>query len=166
MDEFSYGAIISNNTLARNGYSTSWAPSGGIFISTASNVQVFNNIMKNNESGILVFEDNSGGSGSEGPYSSSNDVVHDNYVAMPFNVTGLTGGAEQNSSNQFYNHYCLSGSQPFLIGSVMSPQTRTGGWPRAITRMEPSIAVSSRQILEPTAGANRQSQGTGAVDRD
>lgn len=85
--EISYKATIRNNTCRRNGLNTdtSFPPAGaGIWISSAGdrNVQstlgdseVHDNIVEDNRSGIMLFQDNR-------PWITANVLVHDNVVKL------------------------------------------------------------------------------------
>lgn len=141
MDEISYGATISNNTIIRNGLLVGggWIAGDGVFISTASNVEAFNNVISGNADGIVIYEDPTRGSGSEGTYSATNENIHDNYITIGAGTTdaasGLTGfmsiagGAEQYPTNSFANdHYCLSAGDVFQVGS---DNTNQSGWQAA-----------------------------------
>ena len=118
MDEASYGATISNNTIIGNGPNALWIAGVGIYISTASNVQAYGNVISGNiMGGILIYEDPTRGSGPLGTYQATNENIHDNYITMSQGATVITGGAEKDSTNKFTaNHYCLSGSAGFMIG--------------------------------------------------
>jgi hypothetical protein len=82
--EISYGAIIRNNQVRRNGFNTPFATPGacdraGIFISNSPNVEVYGNTVENNFHGITGLEADRG-SGSQGPHNVTNLSVHDNTV--------------------------------------------------------------------------------------
>ena len=140
MEEVSYGATISNNSIADNGKRTpGWIAGAGIFIATSSNVEVCNNIVKDNRDGITGFA-NDRGSGRLGRDRMMNLQVHDNYIAST-GVTGLTRGPETDPSNLFFrNHYCLSHFSSFLWGDGAS--TSMAGTLPARTRKEPLTAGS------------------------
>jgi hypothetical protein len=121
MEETSYGARISNNVIAENGRLGGWLSGAGIFIAASSNVHICNNVIKNNDQGIVGFQE-SRGSGPHGPYVTSGLRVHDNFITMTRGVSGLTSGAEREPRNIFYrNHYCLSGSANMIWGNLRTP---------------------------------------------
>jgi parallel beta-helix repeat protein len=123
MVETSYGAMISNNSITDNGKDAHWISGGGIFIATSSNVEICNNILKDNRDGITGFA-NERGSGRLGKYTTTNLQVHDNYISTT-GATGLTRGPETDPSNSFSrNHYCLLGSGGFLWGQSVD----LNGW--------------------------------------
>jgi hypothetical protein len=132
IDETSQGAIIRNNVLAFNGRAAKWISGAGIFISTASNVEVYGNIINSNaHGGILVFEDSNRGSLSHRAWATTDNYIHDNYITMPQGVTAITGGAELNPTNLFTtNHYCFSGGAGFMVGDHNLNQTswRSAGY--------------------------------------
>jgi parallel beta-helix repeat protein len=124
MEEVSYGAIISNNIVSGNGSESSWIAGGGIVISTASNIEVFGNILTYNAQGVIGFEQNRGG-GSRGVYLTHNNNIHDNFITMKEGTTGLTMGAEMDTTNRFYNnHYFLQDGRAFIWGD----HTDIRGW--------------------------------------
>ena len=127
MDEISYSATISNNTITSNGKLSGWIGGAGVFIATAANVEVCNNIVNDNFQGITGFQ-NERGTGEHGKYATTNAKIHDNYITMRQGVTGLTLGAEKDPTNQFYdNHYCLASGAEFIWGT----KTDLKGWQAA-----------------------------------
>jgi hypothetical protein len=127
MDEISYGATIVNNVISRNGSLSDWFAGAGILIATAKNVEACNNIVTDNSQGIVAFQQDRG-SGSQGTYSTTQTKIHDNYITMNEGVTGLTSGAENDSTNLFYNnHYCLKNKASFIWGH----ETDARGWQAA-----------------------------------
>jgi len=117
--------VISYNTVAANGsLNTGWI-SGGIFISTSSNVQGYGNVISRNSDGIAVFMQNRG-SGNRGLYTTSNVNFYNNSITMNEGFTAITGGAESDKTNKFTNNrYYLSGNAQFQIGGVNTNYT---GW--------------------------------------
>lgn len=77
--EISFDCIIRGNRIARNGMD-------GIFISSSSNVEAYNNIIKGNGTGgVHLFLDEGRG------YELANNFIHDNVISMPKgSFTGLT----------------------------------------------------------------------------
>jgi parallel beta-helix repeat protein len=126
MDETSYGAIISNNTLTGNGRLSGWIAGAGIFIATSSNIEICSNVVAGNYQGITGFQQRRG-AGSLGLHVTSHASIHDNYITMSRGVTGLTGGAENNPTNLFSgNHYCLTDAAGFIWGGKID----VSGWQR------------------------------------
>jgi hypothetical protein len=124
MDEISCGDIISNNTMRGNGLIEGTFISGGIFVSTSSNVQIFNNLMSNNLNGVGAFEESRGSSTMCGTYVTTRLKVHDNYVTMTQGVHGMQSGVQSDPTNVFSkNHNCLSGSASFLFDTYVSQAT-------------------------------------------
>jgi hypothetical protein len=122
MVEVSYGAVIANNSIIRNGEAAGWIAGAGILVATASNAEICNNILRNNRQGITGFTEDRG-TGQLGKYSTKNTRVHDNYIAAG-GLTGLTRGAENEPSNLFYrNHYCLKKADSFLWGGQVGLET-------------------------------------------
>jgi parallel beta-helix repeat protein len=117
MEEVSYGATISNNTISGNGNLSGWIAGGGIVISTASNVEVFGNVLVANAQGIIGFQQDRG-SGSQGIYATHDCKIHDNFITMTEGSTGFTMGAERDGTNRFYNnHYFLRANDAFIWGN-------------------------------------------------
>jgi parallel beta-helix repeat protein len=124
MVEASYGAAISNNIITENGKLSGWIAGAGILISTASNVEVFRNVLGNNAQGIIGFQQDRG-RGSRGEYVTRNNHIHDNFIAMADGITGFTSGAELDKTNRFSgNHYTLKRSAAFIWGN----KTDVTGW--------------------------------------
>jgi parallel beta-helix repeat protein len=124
MEEISYGAIISNNTIRGNGKLSGWIAGAGVFVSTAANVEICNNIIKGNYQGVTGFQEDRG-AGGRGIYTTTNAFIHDNYITMERGVTGFTSRAINDPSNLFRrNHYCLTGRPSFLWGN----KTDARGW--------------------------------------
>jgi parallel beta-helix repeat protein len=127
MEEISYGATISNNTISGNGNVSGWIAGAGIVISTASNIEVVGNILNGNAQGIIGFQQDRG-NGSQGRYRVQGNNIHDNFIVMTEGITGFTGGAEKDTTNHFYNnHYFLRSSTAFIWGN----NTDVQGWQAA-----------------------------------
>lgn len=114
--ELSFAAIIENNTLSGNGYSsTSWLWNGQISIQNSSNVQVYGNTVQVSASsgnGIAIINQNRG-SGPMGAWIAANNTVHDNTITY-LGTAGGTGMVDDTGShpvlgNSFQNnHYILT----------------------------------------------------------
>jgi hypothetical protein len=127
MDEISYDATIVNNVISNNGILSGWIAGAGILISTAKNVEACNNVVTGNSQGIVAFHQDRG-SGSQGPYATTQTNIHDNFIAMGQGVSGFTLGAQNDATNLYYNnHYCLKNQAGFIWGA----QTSIPGWQAA-----------------------------------
>jgi parallel beta-helix repeat protein len=115
--EISYRATIRGNTIIGNGFKepTGWVNGAGIMVSSASDVEVANNVVDGNFNGISLRQDDRG-AGSLGPYVVQNSRVHDNQVTMRRGTTGLSSTVSDGSvfttrDNRFENnHYTVVGS--------------------------------------------------------
>lgn len=124
MEEVSYKATISNNIISGNGSLSSWIAGAGIVIATASNLDVFGNILSGNAQGVIGFQQDRG-SGSRGRYLTHKIRIHDNFIVMTGGMTGLTMGAEKDNTNRFFNnHYFLRSGAVFIWGNHIDVQ----GW--------------------------------------
>lgn len=95
--EISYKATIKNNTVVGNGYGrTDWCYGSGILISASSDVEVFNNVVKNNRRSINAIQQQRG-TGAYGPHESRNFNIHDNYTE------GGTSGSSETAACEDYN---------------------------------------------------------------
>jgi hypothetical protein len=127
MDEVSYEATISNNTIIGNGELSGWIAGAGILIAVTANLEICNNVIKDNYQGITGFQQNRG-AGPQGTYATSHTSIHDNYITMSQGLTGLTSGPERDPTNRFYNnHYCLKNGAGFIWGN----KTNEKGWQAA-----------------------------------
>jgi parallel beta-helix repeat protein len=114
--EISYACVIRNNTVRRNGLrfpATGPVPlleGAGILVSNSADVEVYGNIVEDNENGIGGLEADRG-SGPHGVYRLTNLWVHDNSVRQ---LTGYAAGVNgavavfATQNNRFTdNHYVL-----------------------------------------------------------
>jgi hypothetical protein len=89
LHEISYDAVITRNTVSRNGYATSgWVDGAGILLSASRNVEVSQNVVTKNQDGIGITQTDRG-SGTHGRYQSRNDHVVGNVITMARGHTGL-----------------------------------------------------------------------------
>ena len=80
LHEISYGALIRGNTVQSNGFERQeWCYGAGITISASSNVEVRDNIVKDNFNSISGIQQRRG-DGTLGPYEIRGLQVHDNSV--------------------------------------------------------------------------------------
>jgi parallel beta-helix repeat protein len=81
--EISYAAVVRNNVVRRNGFHFPGPvfpfEGAGILVSNSSDVEAYGNTVEDNLNGIMAREDERG-SGSLGPYHTTNFSVHDNAV--------------------------------------------------------------------------------------
>ncbi|HYC33614.1 MAG TPA: right-handed parallel beta-helix repeat-containing protein [Gemmatimonadales bacterium] len=114
--EVGYDAVIRNNTVEGNGFKVPAGTmrGGGIAVVSSSNVEIYGNIVRNNQHGISVNQDNRG-SGPYGVLEVKNLYVHDNQITMTTGYTGLglgqgvSGGTYYTSKNNRFvrNSYVL-----------------------------------------------------------
>lgn len=87
--EISYDAVITGNTLARNGFGDPrWGYGAGIQIAGSPNVSITNNVVNRNARGITLIQQNRG-SGVHGPHEISNAAVSGNTVIMESGFSGF-----------------------------------------------------------------------------
>jgi hypothetical protein len=81
--EISYAAVIRYNTVRRNGFHFPGVlfpfDGAGILVSNSSGVEIYGNTVEDNLNAIMGREEERG-SGSHGPYHTTNMYVHDNIV--------------------------------------------------------------------------------------
>ena len=93
LHEISYGALIRDNTIRRNGLTAAKDVAGsGIAISTSRDVTVTGNSIAGNRNGILLRSDDRG-TGTHGLYLLENVVVTGNRIRMTRGFTGVLGNA-------------------------------------------------------------------------
>jgi parallel beta-helix repeat protein len=120
--EVSYDAVIRNNTIEGNGFKVEEGTmrGGGIAVVSSPNVEIYGNIIRNNQHGIAVNQDDRG-TGPYGLHEVKNLYVHDNEVTMKTGYTGLglgqglSGGTYYTSKNNRFarNTYTLSAGNHF-----------------------------------------------------
>jgi hypothetical protein len=135
--EISYDAIIRGNTAVGNGDLTRdggglWG--AGILISGSPNVEVYNNIVTNNQNGITgIQQGQKRGSGAYGPHHLKNLWVHHNTITMT--ERGQTGISDNGTgdptvfsqNNRFdYNTYDPGARQNYFAwkGAVTAVEWR------------------------------------------
>jgi parallel beta-helix repeat protein len=97
--ELSYGAIIRNNVVQRNGFSQgepAWVLSAGIMIANSSDVEIHGNTVIDNRQGITAYHQVRGVTAFEesmpkpfGPWTTRNNYIHDNDITMTVGMTGM-----------------------------------------------------------------------------
>lgn len=116
--EVSYDAVIRGNVVERNqpgGGPAGWPSAAGIVVVASPNVEVTDNIVRDNGDGITALQEDRG-RGPRGPYVVENLLVRGNDVRMPRGATGLVqaAGAAQSlagRNNRFEgNRYHLAGN--------------------------------------------------------
>jgi len=121
MIEISYGGIIRNNILRRNGSGfTSWLWGAGILIAASggNGLDIYGNTVDSNVHGITLLQQPRG-NGAYGPYYVQNVYVHDNIITMPSGMTGAAQDTGDSSiftsrNNRFvHNTYYLNSSGHF-----------------------------------------------------
>ena len=119
--EISYDAVITGNTIARNGFrDPRWGYGAGIQIAGSPNVEITNNVVDRNARGITLIQQ-SRGSGDHGPHEISNAAVSGNTVIMESGFSGLVQDVGDSSyftdrNNRFWgNTYRLGAglAKPF-----------------------------------------------------
>jgi parallel beta-helix repeat protein len=89
LHEISYNAVITRNTVSRNGSAASgWVDGAGILLNASGNVEISHNVVSKNADGIGITQTDRG-SGKYGPYESRNDRVVGNVITMTHGHTGL-----------------------------------------------------------------------------
>ncbi len=118
--EISYGAYIAENRVESNGFGNPYKLAGaGIFVSSSSDVEVSNNIVRMNKDGIGGLERDRG-SGTRGEYRLANLYVHDNTISMSSGHTGVISTEGKNGvfrtwGNRFEgNRYSLEGDDKYF----------------------------------------------------
>jgi hypothetical protein len=108
--EISYGGVIRNNTVRRNGAGfNAWLWGAGILIAASggAGLEVVGNTVEDNEHGIGLIQQ-SRGSGPYGTYTVQNVYVHDNTIRMPKGMTGAVQDVNDlaifNSRNNRFEH--------------------------------------------------------------
>ena len=97
--EISYGAIIRNNVIRRNGFDhAAWMWGGGIMIASSQDVEVYGNTLEDNYNGIAMTRQNRG-SGEYGEWTLADNYVHDNTVID----SGDTGAATDYGGDTIYS---------------------------------------------------------------
>jgi hypothetical protein len=104
LHEVSWDAIIRNNIVKRNGNVSPADPNvggAGIAVSASPDVEIYNNVLTDNCSGIIFFQQNRGvgltGPRAGDPHETENMYVHDNQsintgVSAPAEVNSYAGG--------------------------------------------------------------------------
>ena len=96
--EASCDAVIRNNTVEGNGFSTGEWMAGGIRVSLSPNVEVHHNVVTNNRNGITAAYShrsyaNTWCPGPDGQHQLKNLWVHDNTITMATGQTGVVASA-------------------------------------------------------------------------
>lgn len=113
--EASYDAVIRHNVVERNGLPTRprWLESAGIQVTSARDVEIYGNTVRDNANGIGVMQAAGYAAGPHGPKVVENLHVHDNTVHMSRGRTGLA----QNLGDRAYytsKNNRFSGNSYFL----------------------------------------------------
>jgi parallel beta-helix repeat protein len=126
--EISYDALIKNNVVVNNGFSTKsgWLDGAGILIEASPNAEVVGNLVVGNWNGIGITQA-ARGSGLHGPHEVHDVHVHDNVVVMQRGQTGMAQGVNDPSyfttkNNRFARNRYYIGcmSEPFAWRSPRS----------------------------------------------
>jgi parallel beta-helix repeat protein len=97
--EISYGGVIRNNTIRRNGFGhDSWLWGAGILIAASQDMDIYGNDLTGNYNGITLVQQDRG-SGAYGPYIVRNNHVHDNRIAN----SGISGAARDITSQAVFD---------------------------------------------------------------
>jgi hypothetical protein len=132
MIEISYGGVIRNNTVRRNGLSfPDWVWGSGILVSASggSGLEIYGNTVEDNADGITLAQQTRG-SGAYGAYLVQNVHVYDNKIKMS---DGLTGAAQDNGDtgiftsrgNRFSNNTYYLGSGQYYWAWMNGERTET-----------------------------------------
>ena len=134
--EISYDAVVRNNTVRRNGSAnTTWLWGAGIQIANSSNVEVYGNLVEDNQNGIVGTQQNRGG-GAYGDWKLRNFKVYDNTVRMPAGRSGIgvddgdTVVGEPAGGNQFERntYYVESSTSSHWHWTVSGGRVNWTGW--------------------------------------
>jgi parallel beta-helix repeat protein len=147
--EVSFGGTIRNNTVRRNGFGVANGPArAGILVAASADVSVYGNVLRDNASGILAYQENRGRSETYNrPFAVENLDVHDNTISMASGSTGLIQRLGDRSyylsrNNRFErNRYELGADASFIwMDAPRSPaewmslgQDRSGSFTRQST---------------------------------
>lgn len=99
--EISYGGVVRNNIVRRNGRTFSaWGWGAGILVAASggSGLEIYGNTVEDNGDGIALIQQ-SRGSGMYGAYVVQNVWVHDNQIRM---TTGTTGAVQDIGDNSIF----------------------------------------------------------------
>ncbi len=100
--EISYGGVIRNNIVRRNGAGFNpWLWGAGILVAASggSGLEITGNTVENNEHGVALIQQNRG-SGAHGAYNVQNVWVHDNTIRM---ARGMTGAVQDWGGTVIYS---------------------------------------------------------------
>lgn len=120
--EVSFGAVIRNNTISRNGFGVADGPAqAGIFVAASKDVVIHGNTLVDNASGIVAFQEDRGRSPLRGtPFAVENLDVYDNTITLKQGITGLIQRVRDRSfytsrNNRFHrNRYNVADAVRFV----------------------------------------------------
>lgn len=132
MIEISYGGVIRNNAVRRNGLGfTGWIWGAGILVAASggSGLEIYGNTVEYNAHGVSLVQQNRG-SGTYGAYYVQNVYVHDNTIRMS---SGYTGAAEDvgdpsiftSRNNRFQNNNYYLGTNTAYYAWMDATRTDT-----------------------------------------
>ncbi|HUP18958.1 MAG TPA: right-handed parallel beta-helix repeat-containing protein [Gemmatimonadota bacterium] len=116
--EISYRATIRNNTVRRNGYDRvgAWAYGAGILIAHSPDVEVHDNVVEDNQNGIMGVQQNRG-SGAYGAHELRNLNVHDNTVVQKSKQWAAGVAQDVGDSGVFGRNIVFSANR-YTLGST------------------------------------------------
>ncbi len=97
--EISYGGVIRNNIVRRNGFGhDAWLWGAGILIAASQDLDIYGNEVTDNYNGITLVQQDRG-SGAYGPYVVQNNSVYDNLIVN----SGISGAARDIGSQAIFD---------------------------------------------------------------
>ena len=142
--EVSYGGIIRNNVVQRNGFAQpepAWVLGAGIMLANSSDVEIYGNTVTDNRQGITAYHQLRGVTPYEdslpkpyGPWNTRNNYIHDNVITMKVGMTGMAQNIDLGMSmftawnNRFANNrYVIPGTNRLPFAWANTPMT-TAQW--------------------------------------
>lgn len=124
--EIGYRAVVRNNTVRRNGHDRAdedWAYGAGILIAHSSDVDVYGNVVEDNQNGILAIQQRRG-RGAYGPHDLDRLRVHDNTIVQR---TGrwAAGVAQDVRDREVFSRDLRFERNRYTLGS---PEARAFAW--------------------------------------
>ncbi len=116
--EISYRATIRNNTVRRNGYDRvgAWVYGAGILVAHSPDVQVYGNVVENNQNGIMGVQQDRG-SGAHGAHDLKNLTVRDNTIVQDARQWAAGVAQDIGDKGVFSRNITFEGNRYTLKGS-------------------------------------------------
>jgi len=122
--EISYGGVIRNNIVRRNGFGhDAWLWGAGILLASSQNVEVYGNELVDNYNGITMTQQDRG-SGAYGPYIVRNNSVYDNRIVN----SGISGVAQDIGTSAIFNDNNTFTGNDYIGSSRWEWENRRVSW--------------------------------------